>query len=212
MLALHHDPQARFAVGPVPTRGADRTFADGFTMCAEKAPNTRGVRRVLDSVSPGTVLDMRGFQAALKGDGLMSLLITGNHPSQWVTDDLTAAIEHQPNRFVVLIDTLPGALLPRADVVLPGATWVEKAGTFENAGGRLQSFHRAIEPIDYCKGESQIALDLLAAASGTAVRRYDAALTRREMAEAHGLTEMVGQVHHPPGAVEVEPDMQYVEI
>ena len=35
-------------------------------------------------------------------------------------------------RFTVLIDTLPNRLTEReAEVILPGATWAEKAGSFE---------------------------------------------------------------------------------
>jgi predicted molibdopterin-dependent oxidoreductase YjgC len=40
-----------------------------------------------------------------------------------------------------------------AEVVLPGATWIEKSGTFENAKNRLQGFDRAIAPVDFAKGE-----------------------------------------------------------
>ncbi len=53
-----------------------------------------------------------------------------------------------------------------ADIVLPGATWLEKAGTFENAKGMLQAFEQAIPVIELAKQEGQIALDLLSIARG----------------------------------------------
>jgi len=115
-------------------------------------------------------------------------------------------------RFVLLIDTLPGALAERADVLLPGATWAEKAGTFENAHGRLQAFQRAIEPIDYCKSEAQIALDLIAAREGAKPARYDAAETRRALADEHGLVEFATDVHVPARPEAIESDMQMVEL
>ncbi|MHC4428177.1 MAG: molybdopterin-dependent oxidoreductase, partial [Planctomycetota bacterium] len=115
-------------------------------------------------------------------------------------------------RFVVLIDTMPSSLLERADVVIPGASWVEKTGTFESATGRLQAFERAIEPLDYAKSEAQIALDLIAAQSDQRPEVYNAANTRREMAEVNGLAEFTSEVHLPAAAEPVESDMETVEL
>jgi NADH-quinone oxidoreductase subunit G len=214
LLALHHDPEATFALGPVPSSGEDRTFKDGFTMYAEKAPNARGVRRVLEKVAPGEVLDAAAFQTALKRrKSLTHIIVTGNYPSDWVTEDLAGAVEAQGGgRFLLLLDTFSGALCDRADVLLPAATWAEKSGTFENVKGRLQAFERAIEPIDFCKSEAQLALDLMAAAAGGSPRRYDAGATRAAMADRHGLSAMVSEVHLPPAQEPVEPDMRLVEL
>ncbi|MEE8155924.1 MAG: hypothetical protein V3T53_13305, partial [Phycisphaerales bacterium] len=77
---------------------------------------------------------------------------------------------------------------------------------------RLQMFERAIQPIDYCKSEAQIALDLEADRTGEEPRVYDAAQTRRTMADVHDLGEFVNAVHLPPEAEKVESDMQMVEI
>jgi anaerobic selenocysteine-containing dehydrogenase len=65
-----------------------------------------------------------------------------------------------------VIDTLSSPLTDAADIVLPGATWVEKAGTFENARGMLQAFPQAIPVIEMAKPEGQIGLDLLAVIQG----------------------------------------------
>ena len=143
------------AVGPVPHDGQDKTFPGGFTMYAEKAPNARGVKRVLAGL--GNVLDFESFLEQI--GNFNTLLITGNYPSDWVTPDLVSACT---GKFTVVIDTLPTKLAASADVLIPGATWIEKAGTFENVNNRLQAFERAIDPIDYGKSEAQIALDLMA--------------------------------------------------
>ena len=58
--------------------------------------------------------------------------------------ELVAAAE---GRFTVLIDTLPNDLTPKADVVLPGTTFLEKEGTFTNSDRRIQRVRSAIEPI-----------------------------------------------------------------
>jgi NADH-quinone oxidoreductase subunit G len=200
------------AVGPVPAQGEDRTFPGGFTMYAEKAPNARGVRRVLEKFS-ANVLDYEAFVGRLRGDKkIQTLLLTGNYASDWAGDELLGAIDGTPERRVVLIDTLPTALSARADVLIPGATWMEKAGTFENAGGRIQAFERAISPIDYCKSESQIALDLAAHRAGESPEVYDPAAVRRRMADIHGLKAFVTDVHLPPVPSKVASDMQVVEL
>ncbi|MHC4909288.1 MAG: NADH-quinone oxidoreductase subunit G, partial [Planctomycetota bacterium] len=210
---LERDPKATFAVGPVPTRGEDKTFTDGFTMYAEKAPNARGVERVLSKLASGTVLDAAGFEKALsKKGGPTTVIVTGNYPSEWVTESMMKAIDSVAGRYVVLIDTLPNRLVDRADVLLPGATWMEKSGSFENVNGRLQAFNRAIDPIDYCKSEAQIALDLLAHPTGEAPEQYDAAATRATMAESHGMPEFAKDIDVPEERQPVESDMQVVQL
>lgn len=207
---LKHDPDALLAVGPVPYSGEDKTFKDGFKMYAEKAPNARGVRRVLNKLTAGRAMEYGEFIKKLAADAAIdTVLLTGNYPSAWATDALLSSLGH---RFVIVIDTLRSKLVDRADVLLPSATWTETAGTFENANNRLQAFERAINPIDYCKTEAQLALDLLAEMEGTAPTAFNAASTRRQMADVHGMTEFVTEVHLPEQHREVEPDMQVVEL
>ncbi len=206
------DAEVTFGVGPVPFEGKDKTFADGFTMYAEKAPNARGVERVLARFA-ARVLGHEAFLGVLRSDDAIdAVLVTGNYPSPWVTSDFTDAIDAHAGRFVVLVDTLPTVLTGRADVVIPGATWAEKAGTFENVRNRLQAFERAIEPIDYCKSESQIALDLAAQRAGEAPVRYNPVHVRQSMARDHDLGVFVDDVHMPGGTEHVEPDMVLVEL
>src|SRR5690606_11893552 len=58
-LARAVDPKAVLVVGPVPRRGQDRVYPPdappekAFKVWAEKAPNARGVRRVLEAVANG---------------------------------------------------------------------------------------------------------------------------------------------------------------
>jgi NADH-quinone oxidoreductase subunit G len=175
-LARKIDPKAVLAVGPVPFDGEDRVYPVGaaandpkaFRVCAEKAPNARGVRRVLEAIAgAGKVEDYEGLLRAL-GKGLGSseigaVLVTGNYPSAWTTDELVASLG---GKFVALIDTLPNALTERADVVMPGATWAEKAGTFENWKNMLQAFEAAIPVVEAAKTEGQIVLDMMAVIGG----------------------------------------------
>ena len=117
---------------------------------------------------------------------------------------VTAALSR---KVIVLIDTLPGELSAKPEVLLPGATWVEKAGTFENAANRLQSFEQAIPVIELAKPEGQIALDLMAACGLAGRSIFDAAKVRAEMGGA-----FVTEVHHPAPEREEHADMEYVEL
>ena len=111
---------------------------------------------------------------------------------------------------IVLIRLSP--LIKCADVVIPGATWAEKAGTFENVNNRLQAFERAIDAIDYCKSEAQIALDLAAAPAGEDPQVFNPATTRQQMALVHELPEFLTDVHLPAVAPMVDSDMPMVEV
>ena len=208
-MARQMDPDALLAVGPVPFEGEDKTFPGGYTIRAEKAPNARGVRRVLEAFG-GRVTDAAGFEVALSSEsGPEAVVLTGNYPSAWVTESFAEALG---DRFVVLIDTMPNRLETRCDVFMPAATWVEKSGTFENVDGRLQAFERAIEPLDYCKSEAQIAMDLLAVHDGVQADWFNAAMTRQAMSIESGLKEFLEEVHMPEAQTTVESDMELMEL
>jgi len=211
MLAL--DPKAELAVGPVPFRGEDRTFKGGFTMYAEKAPNARGVRRVLEALSArrggGAVHDAAAFTAALRAKQLGAAVITGNYPSDWVTPEFRDACMGTP---IVLVDTLENALCNLAEVVLPGATWTEKDGTFENAKHRLQAFGRAIAPLDFARAECQVGADLESIAAGRALRPVVAETIRAAMSAVPGLERFGSEVHVPDLSFQQSADMQFAEL
>ncbi len=201
------DPQAMLAVGPVPVEGEDETLPGGYTIRAEKCPNARGVRRALEAVA-GDASDVLAYDDALarladKKSAAKAALVTGNYPSDWVTKDLTGALN---KKFIVLIDTLPNALSAKADVLLPGATWVEKSGTFENAVGRLQTFDQAVPVLEGARAEGQIALELQAACGSAPRSIFNPAVTRQNIGGP-----LVNDLHEPQGDHLAEPDMRYVE-
>ena len=209
--ALKVDPEAMFAIGPVPFLGEDKTFPGGFTIRAEKAPNARGVRRVLEALAGGKpVANAQGFESALASGKFAAAIVTGNYPSDWVTPSLLKALSGLTT--VVAIDTLANAITAMASVVLPGAVWIEKSGSFENANSRLQAFEKAIDPIEHAKSEAQIALDLLGARIGKPAADYCPATTRSEMSKVAGLDSMSNALHAPEHSETVESDMQMVEL
>jgi len=220
--ALAVDEHCLLAVGPVPHSGQDKLFPKGidpaspkaFKMYAEKAPNARGVRRVLEAVSNarslGPVANYEQFLAELKLSNVGGAIITGNYPSDWVTTELADALR---GKAVVLIDTLPTALTDLADVLLPSVTWVEKAGTFQNARGMVQAFEQAIAPREGAKAEAQIGLDLLAFATGAKAPLYNPASLRQQFsAVSPELAALAGSVHAASAPASLQPDMTVVEL
>jgi NADH-quinone oxidoreductase subunit G len=198
-LAAGLDDQAVVGVGPVPVKGQDQTFPGGYTIYAEKCPNARGVRGALEPLGP---LDFDTFEG--RAADAKAVVLTGNYPSDWVTNELASLVE---DRFSVLIDTLPNRISDRVDVLLPGATWAEKAGTFENVAGRRQSFEPAIAVIELAKAEGQIALDLMAACGLAERAVFDAEAVRQQMGGA-----FVSDVHHPQRSGRAKPDMHYLPL
>ncbi|MGH7131062.1 MAG: 2Fe-2S iron-sulfur cluster-binding protein [Phycisphaerales bacterium] len=222
--ALAIDDRAFLGVGPIPVHGPDKLFPAGakdgdpkaFKMYAEKAPNARGVRRVLEALSKktthsGYVPDAAKLTAQIRNGEIGGVIVCGNYPSDWATPELREALK---GKFVVLIDTLPSILSESADIVLPGATWAEKAGTFQNARNMLQAFEAAIPVRDGAKSEGQIGLELAAHARGhTHAKLFNAAETRQAMAAASAdLGAMITDVKIAVARVEQEPDMQAVEV
>ena len=203
------DPSATLGVGPVPVHGEDKVFPRGFTVRAEKAPNARGVRRVLEGIAGKAPLEADEFQAKCASGSFAAVAMTGNYPSDWVTQEWIDALADTP---FVLIDTLDNRLVHAAEVTLPGATWMEKSGTFQNVNNVLQSFHRAINPVDYCKSEAQLALDLMAALVDGHARGFDAEEVRAEISALNGLESFQSDVQHPEEISKVESDMVYVDL
>jgi NADH-quinone oxidoreductase subunit G len=227
------DPDAVLAVGPIPVRGEDKILPKGakaddpkaFRIYAEKAPNARGVRRVLEAVasraeSNTKVLSYDQFLGLLKKDGAISaLILTGNYPDpSWADDELLASISrgragHQ--RFTVLIDTLRSRLVDEADIILPGATFAEKSGTFQNARDMLQAFEAAIPCVGQSRPEGRIAAELAAVAETgeAAAITFNAADVRSRMASAHpDLAAFATEVRLPAPDVQQQPEMQVVEL
>jgi NADH-quinone oxidoreductase subunit G len=204
------DAEVTFALGPVPRHGEDKTFPSGYTSYAEKAPNARGVRRVLASFKNKTI-EYKSLLAHMASCPSIDLVFaTGNYPSTWATEQLITGIGQE--RKLILLDTLESQLSRRADVLLPTTTWVEKSGTFEDVHGRLQAFERAIEPIDYCKSEAQIAIDLLADLSGESLGYFNPANVRERMAKLSGLEMFINDVSLPVLDTSLDSDMQLIEL
>jgi NADH-quinone oxidoreductase subunit G len=223
--ALALDPKAFLAVGPVPVHGQDKVFPPddpkGFKVFAEKCPNARGVRAVLEAVSRrsphnGYIASAEQMLGQIRSGEIGGLILTGNYPSAWASRELVEALGHSGSGpFVVCLDTLAGPLADRADVLAPGCTWLEKSGSFLSARGHYQHFEQAIPALDGTRAEGQTALALIAASSspGGEPALYNPANVRREMAEfAEELRPFLAEVVISTVGVEQQADMEVVEV
>jgi NADH-quinone oxidoreductase subunit G len=164
------------ALGPVPTAGQDQTFRPDqskgrtgdtsfvvprpFTIHAEKCPNRRGVEAVLAHFQ-GQVIDYATIKRRLAAGEFRALYLASDAIDPAFQDaDVSALRPHV--EFLVVQDTLVTPLAQAADVVLAGATFAEKAGSYVNADGRLQYAEAALPPRDGSLPD----LDLLAVLLG----------------------------------------------
>jgi NADH-quinone oxidoreductase subunit G len=155
-------PAGVLAIGPVPRRGEDVTFKPDqnkgrtgdtsfvlprpFTIHAEKCPNRRGVEAVLEHFQ-GSVISFEELSRRVSAGEFRGLYVASDAIDPWIDEaaarDLRAKVE-----FLVVQDTNVTPLAQLADVVLAGATFAEKAGSYVNADGRLQYAEAALPPRD----------------------------------------------------------------
>jgi predicted molibdopterin-dependent oxidoreductase YjgC len=84
--------------------------------------------------------------------------------------------------FLVVQDILENETTQIADVILPGAAFSEKGGSFTNMEGRIQVFEPAVSPPGDAKPDWQI-LDLLASQMGSPRSYGSVEKVRREVSE-----------------------------
>lgn len=234
------DPDAALFLGPVPIDGEDQSFPNPaadkpFVMRAEKAPNARGIKRVLEHFG-----GFKEFGTFVRNNAEFgAVVITANYPSDWVTEDTLRALSE---RDLILIDTHETGLCAGASVVLPSATFAEKSGSFENADHIVQHFEQAIPTQHASKSEGQIAFDLRDLASGKQLKEpyvtggvqiideqpgqvpaasdavtmvrgelFDDDSVRASMGASDAF-EKYSDLERAPAAVEVESDMEMVEL
>jgi len=169
-------PKATLVVGHVPVAGQDRAFPSGFTVRAEKCPNRRGVERVADSFG-GAKLDFAEFVSAAGEGKFGAVFLTAGYVTSWVTADLAKALAKV--EFLAVHDLFASPLSESAALAIPGASWMEREGTFMNRDGLVQPFERAVVPIEGVKADGQFFHELCGEAGLFRSRR-----AREQMAEA----------------------------
>jgi NADH-quinone oxidoreductase subunit G len=175
------NPANVLALGPIPVRGEDVTFAPDlvtgrgggntsfldprpFTIHAEKCPNRRGVEAILAHFQ-GEVIDFASASERVAQGAYQGLYVTSGEIDPWC-DEVGAQALRSRVAFLVVQDTWPTPLAHLADVVLAGATFAEKAGCYVNADDRLQYAEAALPPRDGSLPDLDLFAVLLGRAGG----------------------------------------------
>ena len=119
------------------------------------APNVNGARDLGFPVrmSDTGVPDLSAFRADVEQGRVKALYVFDPAPDGYMGDVSWIVEARRSGKLPLLIvqGVLMTALARAADLVLPGASWMEKDGAFVNGQGRLQAAARAIDP----PGEAQ---------------------------------------------------------
>lgn len=108
--------------------------------------------------NPGYMIpDM--FKAILEGQ-LKAMYIVGEDPALTDADANHVRKALKSLEFLVVQDLFLTETAKLADVVLPGASFAEKTGTFTNTERRVQMVNKAIDPIGKAKADWRIICDL----------------------------------------------------
>ena len=174
------NPANVLALGPVPVRGEDQTFTPDqtkgrtgdtsfvvprpFTIRAEKCPNRKGIEAILEHFQ-GAVITFNDFQGRASLGDFQATYFAADAIDPWITEDAARTLRDKIG-FLVVQDTTVTPLAQLADVVLAGATFAEKAGSYVNAQGRLQYSEAALPPRDGALPDLDIFSILLGRARG----------------------------------------------
>jgi NADH-quinone oxidoreductase subunit G len=134
--------QARYPGMLTLTRGERQKFPGGFTIESDRTPN-RTAGAILFGAECAEA-GLEGVISAAQSGKLKGLIVLNGIPDFTFPAPLVAAAEKL--EFLAVIDILSSPLSERAHVVLPGAAWAEKDGTFVNFERRAQRLRSAVRP------------------------------------------------------------------
>lgn len=151
------NPAATLVLGHVPVVGEDQHFPKGFVIKAEKCPNRRGVDTILKHAG-GKTLDYQQFLRGAAEGAFSSAYVVGGYRAGWLDDAASKALGRIA--FLAVHDLFPSPVAQQAQVVIPGAAWYEREGSYLNCDGLLQVFERAVPPLEGVKADGQFYAEL----------------------------------------------------
>jgi NADH-quinone oxidoreductase subunit G len=159
-----------------------------FTVPAVNAPNVTGARLLgLTGAGPGEAADLSALRADVEAGRVSTLFVLDPGPAGSLGDVAWAVEARQSGKLATLIveGVVFTPLAQAADIVLPGACWVEKDASYTNAQGRLQAASRVIPPPGEALEDTALLLRL-ANACGAVLPFASAADVRADIAAAIG--------------------------
>jgi NADH-quinone oxidoreductase subunit G len=151
------------------------------------APNINGARDLGFPVhaSGKGECDIAAFREDIEQGRVKALYVFDPSPEDYLGDVSWIVEARRAGRLPLLIvqGVLMSSLAQAADVVLPGAAWMEKDGAFVNAQGRLQAAARAIAPPGEAQEDWQIFVNV-GLALGVTLTYTTTAAVRADLAAA----------------------------
>ena len=158
-----------------------------FQVPSVDAPNVRGARDLGFPVSANAngEADLSGFRADVEAGRVAALYVFDPGPDGSIGDVSWIINARKSGKlpFLVVHGVLLTDLAKAADVVLPGASWIEKDATYVNMDGRLQASSRAMASPGEAQEDWKILSDV-GLALGAAVAYPSSAEIRTELASA----------------------------
>lgn len=144
---------------PVADKTAHEKFADAWALgrTGLKPAGTADKLKPWPTTPGITVTEM--VEGVGRGD-VRALYILGEDPAMSEPDSNHARKCLERAEFVVLQEILHSETAPYADVLLPGASFAEKNGTFTNTERRVQLVRQAIPPVGGAKPDWEITSQL----------------------------------------------------
>jgi NADH-quinone oxidoreductase subunit G len=159
-----------------------------FKIPPQDAPNIRGARDLgFDVGAEGAPADSSRLQAAVEAGQVKVLYVLDPGPDGSIgeTDWIIAARQSGRIGTLIVQGVLETPLAQAADIVLPGAAWVEKDATYTNMTGHVQAAARVIQPPGDA-GEDWEILMKLAPVFGANVAYTSSLAVREAIASALG--------------------------
>ena len=156
--------------------------SDDFLIKPGKVANARGARDV-GLVPASSARDVAAILAACAAGEVRALWVVGSDDLAVVAGEEAATSAVAGLEALILHDTTRSPLTGLATVLIPGATWAEKDGSFTNDAGRVQRIRRAVHPPEGLVADGEV-FARLAAALGAAGAAFDPRAAFDEMAAA----------------------------
>ena len=180
-----------------------------FVVPATDAPNVNGARDLGLGVGAGNdgAADLSGLRAAVDAGAVELLYVVDPGPAESLGDVSWVIEARAAGRIKALVyqGVLTGPLAAAADVVLPGAAWVEKDGIFTNDQGMVQGASKALVTPGDAVEDWQI-LTSVGAALGLPFAYETSAAVRADLATAlagnAAYAGVAGQVFNRPVSAE----------
>ncbi len=139
--------------------GDEDPYSDDILIRRDKTPNTRGAQEIGIAPSPPGLAFRETVRAA--GEGRIELLIIfGRSLGSMKDGDGWKLLKKVPH--VINITSHVSPLSDACTILLPTPSFVEREGTYTNFSGRVQRFHKGMEPAGNARAGIKVVQEIAA--------------------------------------------------